>query len=109
MLDRPRRSRLFGVYNRRSIATDRAVRSVVEALESRRLLAGDGLVGTYFNGVNFDTQVTSRIDPTVNFLWGSGSPATGVNVDKFSARWTGQVQPATSETYTFYTTTDDGA
>jgi hypothetical protein len=31
-----------------------------------------------------------------------------VNADGFSARWTGQVQPLYSETYTFYTQSDDG-
>jgi hypothetical protein len=69
---------------------------------------GDGLTGNYFNGMNFETQVLSRKDPMVNFDWASGSPATSVNVDKFSVRWIGQVQPRYSGDYTFYITDDDG-
>jgi hypothetical protein len=44
----------------------------------------------------------------VNFDWGNGSPAPSIGVDTFSVRWTGQVQPLFSQTYTFYTTSDDG-
>ncbi|MBY0526603.1 MAG: hypothetical protein K2R98_24620 [Gemmataceae bacterium] len=69
---------------------------------------GTGLSARYFNGTSFNTQVTSRVDGTVNFDWGNGSPATGVGVDNFSARWTGQVQAQFSETYTFTTRSDDG-
>jgi hypothetical protein len=44
----------------------------------------------------------------VNFNWGNGSPSFLVPPDLFSARWTGQVQPVFSETYTFCTVSDDG-
>src|SRR5262249_6086564 len=37
-----------------------------------------------------------------------GSPDPSVPVDHFSARWTGQVQAQYSQTYTFYTESDDG-
>ena len=69
--------------------------------------AGTGLTGTYFNGMNFETQVDTRIDANINFSWGTGSPLTGVNADAFSVRWTGQVQPRYSGTYTFYSTGDN--
>jgi PA14 domain len=69
---------------------------------------GNGLQGDYYNGINFDTLKLSRTDGTVNFDWGTGSPASVVNAEQFSARWTGQVQPTYSETYTFYTNADDG-
>jgi hypothetical protein len=69
---------------------------------------GDGLTGVYFNGTNFQTQVLSRKDAVVNFDWANGSPAASVNVDQFSVRWTGQVQPRYSGDYTFYITDDDG-
>ena len=49
-----------------------------------------------------------RIDPTINFNWGAGSPDPSISVDSFTVRWTGSVQPQFSEIYTFYTTTDDG-
>ena len=44
----------------------------------------------------------------MNFNWASGSPGSGIGVDHFSARWTGQVEALFSQTYTFYTSSDDG-
>ena len=49
------------------------------------------------------------MDSTVNFNNGTGSPAPGkVNVDNFSVRWLGSVQPQFTQTYTFHTFSDDG-
>ena len=57
---------------------------------------GTGLWGEYFNdpnnGTHFVTRVLGKIDPTVNFAWTTGAPASGVTADNFSVRWTGQVQ-----------------
>ncbi len=69
---------------------------------------GTGLRGDYFSDQNLTTLALTRTDATLNFNWGNGSPATAIPVDHFSARWTGQVQPQYSETYTFTTTSDDG-
>jgi hypothetical protein len=44
----------------------------------------------------------------VNFNFGSGSPNPSIGADTFSIRWTGQVLAQYSQTYTFYTTSDDG-
>lgn len=68
---------------------------------------GEGLTGNYYNGSNFETLVGTNKDASINFDWGIGSPMTGVNVDVFSARWIGQVQPRYSGTYTFYLTSDN--
>ena len=69
---------------------------------------GKGLLGQYYSGINFDTLKLTRIDPTINFSWGLGSPDALLGVDRFSTRWTGKVQAKYSETYTFYTNSDDG-
>jgi hypothetical protein len=69
---------------------------------------GTGLMGQYFADQTLSKLVLTRTDATVNFNWGSGSPAASVPVDHFSARWTGQVQAQYSQTYTFYTDSDDG-
>jgi len=53
--------------------------------------------------------VLSRVDPIVNFDWGTGSPDAILPSDGFSVRWTGQITPGFSEMYTFYTRSDDGA
>ena len=57
----------------------------------------------YLNG----TPVLRRQDASINFNWGTGSPAAGVNADNFSARWsTSGSLP--SGTYRFVITADDG-
>ena len=84
-------------------------RCIVESLEPRQLLAGDGLQGQYFDNADFTNPKLTRVDPTVNFNWDTGSPDPSIAADAFSVRWTGQVQPLFSQTYTFYTYSDDGA
>jgi hypothetical protein len=69
---------------------------------------GDGLTGNYFNGMNFETAVYSRKDATLNIDWGDGTPNSAVNADRFSARWTGQIQPRYTGEYTFYINSDNG-
>ena len=79
---------------------------------------GTGLLGEYYdwtgnsppNFASITSLLHARVDPAVNFDWGNGSPAPNVPVDHFAVRWRGQVQPKynQSETYTFYTRTDDG-
>jgi glucose/arabinose dehydrogenase len=69
---------------------------------------GDGLSATYYNNPDFTGSTTTRIDPVINFTWDDASPAPGISGGTFSARWTGKVQAQFSETYTFYTQTNDG-
>jgi len=69
---------------------------------------GTGLNGDYYDNIDFTAYVLTRTDATVNFDWGSGSPDPSIGADQFSVRWTGFVEPLYSETYTFYTTSDDG-
>lgn len=67
---------------------------------------GEGLTGTYFNGDDFDVEVTKRIDGSIDFDWAAGSPMSGVNNDNFTVRWEGQVQAPFSGHYTFFATCD---
>jgi hypothetical protein len=70
---------------------------------------GGGVRADYYRGMNFENHVLTRIDPQINFNWGNpGSPDPAVGDDNFSARWTGEVEAAFTETYTFYATGDDG-
>ena len=80
-------------------------------LSSADIGSGTGLDGAYSSNQSqtFTNPPTlERIDPTIDFNWGGGSPDPGISVDNFIVLWTGAVQPQFSETYTFYTTTDDG-
>jgi uncharacterized repeat protein (TIGR03806 family) len=86
-------------------------------LNSSAIGSGVGLRGAYWSnttaaafatpGFNVPASLV-RTDAVVNFNWGNGSPDPKVSSDTFTARWTGAVQPQFNETYTFYTTTDDG-
>jgi hypothetical protein len=66
-----------------------------------------GLTGEYFDNINFTGTQMTRTDATIDYDWGGFSPP-GIGPDTFSARWNGQVSPRYTETYTFYTTSDDG-
>lgn len=80
-------------------------------LNSSALGNGTGLLGAYYSNQakTFNNPATlTRTDSVVNFNWGTGSPAASVSADTFTVRWTGSVQPLVSDTYTFYTTADDG-
>ncbi len=71
-----------------------------------------GLLGFYYNdpnnGTSFNSLALTRVDPTINFDWGGGSPGGSVQSDDFSARWVGTVTPLYTQTYTFSATGDDG-
>jgi len=49
-----------------------------------------------------------RVDATVDFDWGTGSPVDGVAPDRFSIRWTGSIDPPVSGELKIITVTDDG-
>lgn len=70
--------------------------------------AGNGLTGKYYNNKDFTDLKLTRVDETVNAYWNNNSPDSSMDKDTFSVRWTGQIQPLYSETYTFHTTSDDG-
>jgi len=69
---------------------------------------GTGLLGVYFNNADFTGTTVQQIDSTVNFNWGLGVPAPGIDADTFSVRWTGQVKPTATGYYRFQTQTDAG-
>ncbi len=80
-------------------------------INSASLGSGTGLFGAYYSNQikTFNDPATLiRIDTNINFDWGNGSPDPSISVDNFTVRWIGSVQPQFNETYTFYTTTDDG-
>jgi hypothetical protein len=70
--------------------------------------AGGGLTAQYFDNMDFTNLKVTRVDPTVNFDFGSGSPDPLLGPDTFSVRWTGTITPEFSQAYTLYTTSDDG-
>ncbi|MEO5915964.1 MAG: PA14 domain-containing protein [Luteolibacter sp.] len=73
---------------------------------------GDGAAAAYFmdvGGVHLSgSPALTRVDPTINFDWGNTSPGAPIGIDTYSVRWTGKIQAQYSQTYTFYTNSDDG-
>jgi hypothetical protein len=68
-----------------------------------------GWRGEYYNN-NYlgGNPALVRTDASINFDWGAGSPATGINADNFSVRWTRDIQFPATGTYTFSARVDDG-
>ena len=90
-----------------SIAED-SVPNYSQAIVTPSIGTRKGLLGQYYTDINFDKLQLTRTDPTVNFNFGFSSPGGTIEADRFSVRWTGKIQPEYSETYTFYTRSDDG-
>jgi hypothetical protein len=68
-----------------------------------------GLTAEYFDTKDLggDAKAT-RVDATVDFDWGNGSPSEIVGNDGFAARWTGHVTAPSTDTYTLEVYSDDG-
>ncbi|MEJ2701739.1 MAG: PA14 domain-containing protein [Sedimentisphaerales bacterium] len=76
---------------------------------------GGGLKAEYFNNVTLaGGPVLVRVDPEIDFDWGNGdvpgenSPAADINVDNFSARWSGELEIDLTDAYTFHVTANNG-
>ncbi|MBL8232118.1 MAG: NPCBM/NEW2 domain-containing protein, partial [Bryobacterales bacterium] len=70
---------------------------------------GTGLKGEYFANTDLKAPVAlTRTDPTVNFTWAMTAPVPSFAPDKFSVRWTGQIEAPVTGNYTFVTRSDDG-
>ncbi|HEY1684349.1 MAG TPA: family 43 glycosylhydrolase [Tepidisphaeraceae bacterium] len=82
-------------------------RQLVEPLENRCLLSGNGLVGYYYNGTSETTRVMTRNDTNINFNFGSAAPVPQIT-GSYSIKWQGQILPPTTGIYTFYVDATDG-
>ena len=69
---------------------------------------GIGLAGEYFDNSNLTSLKLARLDPQIDFHWGTGSPAAGIGADSFSVRWSGQVLPRVTGPHAFQTLSDEG-
>jgi hypothetical protein len=91
-----------------TISTPAANTTYTATYQASAVPVGLGLLGTYWDNIDFTGTARTRIDPTVNFDFGSGAPMPGMGADTFSVRWTGQVRAKVSGTHTFFTMSDDG-
>lgn len=72
---------------------------------------GTGLTGKYYDATDFVTAVTTRTDASINFNFGTAIPSgTAITAPTtYSVAWSGQIEAAHSELYTFFVTADDAA
>ncbi|HTD66583.1 MAG TPA: PA14 domain-containing protein [Candidatus Limnocylindria bacterium] len=69
---------------------------------SAGLAGAQGLLATYYNSSNFDSNSYTRIDSQISFDWEEASPAYGVDGECFSVRWSGNLLVTNSGAYKFY-------
>ena len=69
--------------------------------------AMSAFTGCYHSDQNLTTLGMVRIDPTILFDWGAGSPDSTIPSDHFSVRWSG-IFNLNAGSYTFTVTADDG-
>ncbi len=69
---------------------------------------GHGVTGRYYPDLTLAGVPVTRLDGPIDFDWGGGAPVDGIGADQFSVSWVGEVEPLTTESYTFVTESDDG-
>jgi len=96
--------------NVRVVAPDEFVWLLRKNLRNLPMGTGNGLKAEYYQGTAFNTLKSTGIDRAIDFDWGTGSPdVTNLGTDGYSIRWSGQIQPLYSQSYTFYVTADGGS
>ncbi len=91
-----------------SYSLDATATSATLTIQDGVLLVG-GLNATYYASTNLTNPKLTRVDPTVNFSWASGTaPAPGLPTSQYSVQWTGYAQATSSGNYVFRTNSDDG-
>lgn len=68
----------------------------------------DGWFGEYFNNPTLNgSPLVTRVDPDINFDWGTGAPMQYMPSNRFSVRWTRRL-PFEEGVYRFFARSDDG-
>lgn len=67
-----------------------------------------GLLARYYDNMDLTDLVAQRVDPVINFNSIQDFMCPIVNGNTFSVRWSGEIEPLYTGTYTFYTTSDEG-
>ena len=81
-------------------------------LPAEWLTASDGSQGftaEYYRNTNLSGEpYLTRVDPTIDFDWGDGSPANGIPSDNYSIRWTATFTNKAELPVRLATLSDDG-
>jgi hypothetical protein len=68
-----------------------------------------GLAGQFFDDMNLKHRVKTRLDPQIDFFWGTDPPDTDMGYEHWSARWEGFLVPPKAGEYKLAVVVDDGA
>jgi hypothetical protein len=66
------------------------------------IVSAKGLLGEYYADENFKELKFTRPETKLEMNWDHKSPSPEISPERFSARWTGQVEPRYSEAYRIY-------
>ena len=82
-----------------------------EKEDRHKNLPPHGLQGSYFKSrvVGFRDRVFDRVDPTVNFDFGEGSPDPRLSKEEFAMAWDGSIVAPDTGDYEFIVDTSNGA
>jgi hypothetical protein len=83
---------LFTVATGSGYTIDSAKQSAGITIADNDTAARNGLLGTYYDNMNFTTPKFTRLDSTLAFNWGLNSPDPRMARDTFSICWKGQLQ-----------------
>jgi dextranase len=70
-------------------------------------VATQGLLAAYYNSPYLTDLRSVQVDPAVDFDWGTDAPLLSMEPNDYLVRWSGQVVPSLSGTYTFSTLSAD--
>lgn len=72
------------------------------------LFSQNGLKGDYYDGVNFERYIGTKIDTKIDYYWLWTPPFVGMNPNKCSVRWTGRLMAPETGEFIFSASVDDG-
>ena len=103
-------TRMVGLWRVLLVAVMACDANVVDEASVQQAVSGTGtgLYAHHFDNSDLTALIVTRVDPTVDFAYGNGSPSPSIAASNFSSRWEGEVEARYSETYRFYTLSDDG-
>ena len=71
--------------------------------------SGNGALGIYSAGTNWDGAPFVRLDETLDLDWAAGDAAPGIPHERFSVVWCGELEPTVTGEYQFNLAADDSA
>ena len=81
---------------------------ILICLATSTIFSQNGLKGDYYDGVNFEKYIGTKIDTNIDYYWLWTPPFKGMDPSKCSVRWTGRIMAPESGKFTFSASVDDG-